>query len=356
MEEQTIQQPQNSTYDASADGVAYSGFDDEPSQQSTEELETAELEQAQDDNGLPSDGISVKDGELEYGDDFFGDIGKNDNDDVDQQAQAQENEQDNKNSAPYWYKIEDLKSIPYEQWDVSRLHGDIKDFVPIVQEQIRARNSQIAAQQVAENAQNTSLPDFIVEPKQYTPKELAQAARTLACEKLGLSDPDDYDDMDMEHQAAYKMASDEIMHKYWSDSQAYEYAKSEWQKLMKFNAEFDTSPDFNQFNQWFLASLQARGVTPQQVSDYLLNLARENGNNFGIIAQAKLNMYREFQQFRAAAQNQKQASQKTRVKPPAKLESSGGNNAGMQRHFDMSRFGELDADAQAEALVNMGII
>ena len=354
MEEQTIQQPQNSTYDVSADGAAYSGYDDEPLQQSTEALETTEVEQAQDDNGLPSDGISVKDGELEYGDDFFGDIGKNDG--VDQQTQAQENEQDNQNSAPDWYKPEDLKSIPYEQWDISRLHGDIKDFVPIVQEQIRARNSQIAAQQAAKNAQNASLPDFIVEPKQYTPKELAQAARTLACEKLGLSDPDDYDDMDMEHQMAYKLAADEILHKYWSDSQAYEYAKSEWQKLMKFNAEFDTSPDFNQFNQWFLASLQARGVTPQQVSDYLLNLARENGNNFGIIAQAKLNMYREFQQFWAAAQNQKQASNKTRVKPPAKLESSGGSNSGMQKRFDMSRFGELDADAQAEALVNMGII
>lgn len=347
MDEQTIQQPQNSTYDASADGVAYSGYDDEPLQQSTEALETTEAEQAQDDNGLPSDGISVKDGELEYGDDFFGDIAKEEKEEPKKEIQDE----------PKYYSPDELKNIPFEQWDVNRLHGDIKDFVPFVQEQMRARNSQIAAQQAAKNAQNASLPDFIVEPKKYTPKELAEAAKNLACEKLGLSNPDDYDDLEMEHQAAYKMASDEIMHKYWSDNQAYEHAKAEWQRLMRFNAEFDTSPDFNQFNQWFLASLQARGVTPQQVSDYLLSLARENGNDFGIIAQAKLNMYREFKQAQAMAQNQTITPiKKTRAKPPEKLESSGGSNSGMQKRFDMSRFGELDADAQAEALVNMGII
>ena len=345
MDEQTIQQQpqqQSSSYDVSADGAAYSGYDDEPLQQSNEALETTEAEQVQDDNGLPSDGISVKDGEVEYSDDFFGDIPKEEAEEVHEE--------------PKYYSNDELKNTPFEQWDKNRLQGDVRDFYPIVQEQIRQRNARQAVQQAAQNMQNAPMPEFMAEPKHYTPHELAEEAKKLACEKLGIDDPSDYDNFEEEHQAAFSMAMQELVQKNWSDSQAYERGKSEWQQLQRFNAELAAQPDFNDFNQWYMNALQARGLTHDQVNNYLYQTALKNGNRFSLIGQMIGNWYREYRQSKGTQGLQQRGKQNARAKTPVQLEGTGGNAPEMRRRVDMSRFGELDDDAQAEALMRMGIV
>ncbi len=81
-------------------------------------------------------------------------------------------------------------NTPFEQWQPDRLNGDIKKFVPIVQQQMQRRQLQ---NQVAQKAQQ--VPEFLqYQPQQYTPKELSDEAQQLACERLGLDDPDDFDE------------------------------------------------------------------------------------------------------------------------------------------------------------------
>ena len=342
MDEQTTQAT-TSTWDDAADGAAYEGYDDDTSSAPVEPEPNTETELPPEADELPPDGVRVQDGEVKFGDEFFGEI-----------SGTPSKETANPETAN-WYTPDELKATPYEQWDTERLHGDVKDFVPIVREQLKQRQAQARMQAV----QNAPVPDFLTEPKQYTPKELSDAARKLACERLGLANAEDFDEYEGEHQAAQQMAMYELIQKNMKASQDYERGKTGWQELQRFNAELEARPDFNEFNEWYIRKLQGMGVTPEQVNMELYNRAVHNGNSFGLIPQVVSGWYKQYQSERAGRNTPLVSSpspQRTRAKPPATLEGTGGAGYDTKRKLDFSKFGDLDEDAQALALMDMGIV
>ena len=374
MDEQSVQQTasapeQSATWDAAADGAAYSDYED--TAMSSIEAENDDFDETDDggfddfdnnidgndiddfgdnsddfndnNNGQPSglkpDGIGLdRDGNIQFGDNFF--------------AKSPQNGTEQRAG---YYTDDELRKIPFEQWDKSRLNGDINHFVPIVQEQLQARQSHA----IAQNIQNTPLPSEITQVNPYTPKELSEAATQLACEKLGLEDPEDFDSFDPEHLAAMNIAMNELQEKRNSDIQSYNRGQAEWGQLQQFNAGLSQQPDFNEFNQWYMGKLQQAGVTAEQVNAGLYDYARKNGNRFSLIPQIIGAWYGEFQRERGGGKPQARrgrSNSSRRAGRPPVLESTRGNNYEGRRAVNLQNFGEMDDDEQANALMRMGIV
>ena len=286
----------------------------------------------------------AKDGNVEFGKDFFGNV------------------HENTSKEPEYYTDEELRNTPYEQWDERRLNGDIHKFSPIVREQLQRRNTQARAQTL----QNIPLPDDIREVKPYTPQELSQEALQLASEKLGLEDPEDFDDYEPEHRAAMQLAMNELMEKRNADVQGYQRGQSEWGQLQKFNSDLYQRPDFEDFNNWYMGKLQEAGVTAEQVNAGLYQYARRNGNRFSVIPQIIGTWYMEYQKERGggrsprgqngAGYNGMPARSQRRASRPPVLESTRGNDYGGYRRMNMREFSDMDNDEQASALMRMGIV
>lgn len=343
MEEQTTQQAQEiqqSTqsdantapeWDATADGAVYST---EPEEETQPEL--------------ADDGAAITDdGELEFGKNFFGDIGQ----------EPEEPEQpEQQQTAPKWYTDEELKTIPFEQWEEGRLNGEVGKFFPIVKQQIQARQQQAQIQAQAQAFRSAPLPQDIAEPKQYEAKELTAEARKLACEKLGITD-DDYDFYEPEHIAATNLAMSELLSKRTDEIRAYQQTKAEWDDNQAFQAALTRQPDFAQFNAWYMRKVQEAGATPQQVNAGLMNLARQNGNRFGLIKQIVSDWYQDFRQETAQQQIQrvKPQAQPQRRKPPV-LEGTKGTNYTGGYELNLDEFGSMTPDEQAEALIKLKVI
>lgn len=342
MEDQTIQQEtqqETPSYDASADGLAYGGYEEptlEPTLEPEPEIETPP-------DTLKPDGVAIdENGEVSFGDDFFAGM------------EEQPPETAPRAPEPQAYTADELKSTPFEQWDLSRLKGDISQFAPIVREQLQQRSIQ-------QQAQTAPLPDFLrVQPKDYTPKELSEAGLKLACEKLGITDIDDFDSYEAEHQAAYQMATRELLERRNAEMMSYQTGAATWPELVKVNAELARQPDFNEFNQWYVNELAKRNITPKQMEAGLLNYVRVNGNDFRLVTNALKGWYRQFQQERGGV-NVRQGMRPTPTKPrrvtaPPTLEGTRGSGYEGEKRVDLRRLGDMTADEQANALIRLGIV
>ena len=141
MDEQTTQQSSN---DVSADGLANAGYEEEPLQAMPEELTQPESEEK-----LAKDGVRLReDGNLEFGDEFFTDI-----------PDSAEEE----TKAPNYYTDDELRMIPFEQWDLNRLNGDVGKFAYEVQRQLQQR----VENRQSQAWENRPLPSGMTEPKAY---------------------------------------------------------------------------------------------------------------------------------------------------------------------------------------------
>lgn len=289
-------------------------------------------EQPPENSELPNEVTLNEDGEVNFSDDFFGDM---------PQAEPEKEQ-------PKYYTDDELKQIPFEQWDINRLNGDIRRYVPIYQEQMARR------QATANVIQRPNNPSFMMaEPKPYTPKELSEEAQKLACEKLGLSDPDDFDDYEGEHRAALSLAMQELAQKRQAEVANYQRVSNEYQNLQRYNAELVNRPDFGEFDRWFSGKLVAKGLTPQQVNAGLLRYAQKSGGNFGAVQGVIANWYRQFQAERGTSNRQ---PQRQRAARPPVLEGAGGSGYDTRRSVNLNNFGDMDMDGQAQALMNMGIV
>ena len=191
------------TWDSEADGLANVNY--EADDMDAEGFDTDTLSNPE---------VSMnEDGEVEFSDEFFGDFGQDEPE------------------LPKMYTEDELRATPFEAWDINRLEGDVKDYVPIVRDQMLRR------QMEAQLSQRPSEPPMVNVPKQYTPSELAEAAQKLACEKLGLDDPDDFDEYEGEHQAALKLAMDELNQQRNTEVAQYQRVAQGYQELQRFNAE-----------------------------------------------------------------------------------------------------------------------
>ena len=318
MDEQTamISEPE-AEYDAEADGLAYGDYD---TSDYSEPAEPDEPVSSGDGN------ITLNsDGELEFSEDYLSDMGND------------------TPEAPKMYTPEELQATPFEQWDINRLEGDVRDYVPIVRDQMMRRQME---QQLS---MRPEMPPVDNAPRQYTPSELAQAAQKLACEKLGLDDPDDFDEYESEHQAALNIAMQELSQQRNAEVAQYQRVARDYQDLQRFNAELVRRPDYAEFDRWFSGKLQEAGVTAQQVNAGLQEYARRSGGDYGALRGVIAGWYQEFQQERGAGRP-------IRNNRPPVLESPRGTNYEGRRSMDMRRFGSLDPDAQAAALMRMGIV
>ena len=250
---------------------------------------------------------------------------------------------------PEYYTRDELLNTPYENWDVERLNGDVREFIPIVREQLQRR---AIMQQLSQRPTTTP---FLQEVQPYTPQELAEEAQKLAIEKLGLEDPDDFDEYEGSHRAAFDMASQELLQRRNAEVQNYQRGTTEFQQLQKFNAELALQPDFRDFDAWFTGKLQARGITPQQVNAGLMEYARRSGGNFGIIQGVISNWYREYQAERQGNRPSSPTRQPAN-RPPILESTRGGTSYDTRRGVNLRSLGEMDPDAQAQALMNMGLV
>ena len=318
MDEQTTQQPIN---------------------QEIEQVEHSEASQVQEDVGTNPEVSLTEDGELNFSDDFFGDI---------QDTPENENKEVNSPSvsAPSYYTDDDLQNIPYEQWEEARMPEEVKRYAKFLNAQTLAR--QQAQQRIQ---QIPSTPPNLQEPKQYTAKELNQEAISLAAKNLGLKSADDIDEYDSEHRTAVDMARQELMQKRNADIASYQQKSSEWQDFQKFNIELLGRPDFRTFDQWFINECKVRGTTPEQVQAGLFQIANNSDGGYKEVQRIVSGWYNIFKNSNVPP---KKATQ--RVKTPPILESSRGGNFEGRKSVNLKTFGELDDDAQARALIDMGIV
>ena len=268
-----------------------------------------------------------EDGEVEFSDEFFGDFGQDEPE------------------LPKMYTEDELRATPFEAWDINRLEGDVKDYVPIVRDQMLRR------QMEAQLSQRPPEPPMVNVPKQYTPSELAEAAQKLACEKLGLDDPDDFDEYEGEHQAALKLAMDELNQQRNTEVAQYQRAAQGYQELQRFNAELVRQPDYMEFDRWFSGKLMEAGVTAAQVNAGLQEYARRSGGDYNSLKGVIAGWYQEFR-----GERNRNGNSVNRDNRPPILEGSGGNGYEVRGRVNMRNFGNLDPDAQAAALMRMGIV
>lgn len=334
MDEQTTLQPQEQINSPEQQQYFFAEQTPEPqenfSQSKTDSQETPDL--------------SInEDGDINFSDEFLSDVEKSFFGDKPASQPEGNTPAQPQTTQPNYYTDEELANTPYEQWDINRLNGDIKKFVPIVQEQLQKRQMQ---QRVAQNAQR--MPDFLQnQPKQYTPKELNDEARKLACQRLGLVDPDDLDVYEGEHRAALDLAMQELVGNRNREIAEYGRRSASWQELQNFNNALVSQPDYQEFNKWYLSRIKELNATPQQIQDYLYDKAVQNGYNFGLIQQEIYSWYREFQQSK---------TQRPRAKMPPKLESTRGGYSDSGRSVNLRDFGNMDPEAQAQALIQMGYV
>ena len=302
--------------------------------------------------------ISIKDGEVKFSDNFFDDVPEDKASDEEnyQKGHASPAFNDKKAEPVNYYSDDDLQNIPASQWDKSRMPDEVKRYYEAFLRQQEAINRQ---QEIQENAKNP--PAFLNQPKQLTPKELHEEALKSAVQKLGLTDPDDFDIYEGEHSAALAMARQEILQKNAAENADYQRKVGEYKNWQIFSGQLAAQSDFNEFHQWYLDEVKKNGNTPEQISAGLKNLADIQG--FGAVQNVWAEFYRQFRssefhrQFKTSkTQAQNQPVQRTRAKTPPTLESTQGGNSNNRKVYNMREFGNLDEDAQVQALMDMGIV
>lgn len=272
----------------------------------------------------PEVGVT-EDGEVNFRDDFFGD--------VKDEPEAE---------APKYYTAEELTDTPYEEWDIERLPEDVRRYADIVRSQMVARQAQ------AQRPQRPTTPPGYEAPHEYTPKELAEDAQKLAVQKLGLTDADEFDDYEPEHRAALNMAMQELVQKDYAARQTYARVTREYQDLQRFNDEMTRRPDWLEFDRWFAGRMKAENLTPEQVNAALSAAVNSNGGgNWSAVQKAMTQWYREFQAGKQSGRGRAQ-------RPPA-LESTSSGYEG-RGSINLRDFGDMDMDRQAQALMKLGIV
>ena len=341
-------------------------MDEQTTQEQTQESSfEPDFEQTEPINDIPEDEpvsepdgdtepeISIQDGEVKFSDDFFDDVPEKENYNEDEELKPKSLQQktEPEQETPNYYTDEEIQNTPAEQWDKARMPEDVRRYYEAFQNQQAAYARQ---QEIQQRAQTP--PPFLTQPKVYTPKELHEEAMKNAIQILGLKSADDFDIYEGEHATALAMARQELLMKNAFETYNYQHKASEYKNWQMFSGELAGQPDFNEFHQWFINEVRNNGNTPEQINAGLKNLAEKQG--FGVLQQVWGEFYRQFKERKAQAQNQRaiQSMQRTRAKVPPQLESTQGGNASNRKNYNMRDFGNLDEDAQVQALMDMGIV
>lgn len=296
------------------------------------------------------------DGDLQIRDDFYG----YDEDEQTQEQQSRPDWQANTGAPeqPVFYTQEELKQVPFEQWDKAKLPKEVASYYDAVAQQIALRQQAAQRQQ---QVQNISLTDGLGEaPKPFTPKELAQAAREAAMKQLNIQDASDFEpDYDEEQRAALDMARMDLLQQRQYETARYNQRLQERADLQRFNQKVIALPDYNEFNQWYLNTLQRVGKTEADINMALARLEAEHGGR-AVIQQVFdwYQMYRAERQSELAKKNIHLSPQSRRKAAPPTLESSRGGDSVISSRsgFDGKAFSRMTPEQQQQAFIDMGLV
>ena len=274
-------------------------------------------------DGRPSEIALDDEGEVKFSEDFF----------------QGETENHHDLEQPRYYTQEELINTPYEQWQLDRMPEELRGYAQIVAQQIQARRAQ---QQIQQRPANP--PEF-TPPRSYTPKELSEEAQRIAVQKLGLDDPDDFDDYEPEHRAALNMAMNELVQQNYAAQSNYNRIAREYQNLQQFNAGIASRPDYKEFDNWFGNRLRELKIAPEALDNYLTSYVRQTGN-YSVIQNAIAGWFNQFQQEKG----------NSRAPRPPMMESTRGQPYDFVRGVNMRDFGDMDTEQQAQTIMRMGYV
>lgn len=309
-----------------------------------------------------------EEGVLHFSDDFFG-----------EQA-PEEPQPDPAQQAPQFYSVEDLGRTAINEVDVKRLDpAKIGEYWGMVQrvmtgdrERIAGLEAQIAQmrQQGQQPPQAQQTPTQGATPGQQptqqpgaklSQKELTQRAVDRAREMLGLPEDEDLDLYEPEHQMAFAQAAQEVAAEQTQAQAQAQLMAAQQEEEQQLAADIKALPDRQEFASWLDREMRLVGQTPEQVNARLNELSRQNGP--GTVRRIVGNWYRRYRdeigrQASTTPTSQTAAQQRTpqRAQRPPVLEGSAGTSPEGRKVFDLSKFGEMDADEQAQALRQMGIV
>ncbi|MBQ9526895.1 MAG: hypothetical protein IJR68_04725 [Fretibacterium sp.] len=270
-----------------------------------------------------------EDGEVTFADSFFGE----------EKEARPEKEPEPEGPEIMDYSDDELRDTPWEQWDADRITGDVKRYIPIIQEQMRRRAA--AQAQFERPAQQIPQPEA---PKAPTQKELTAAAVKLAKERLGLGEDDALDFYEPEHVAAMSIAAQEVQAGIKAQTERTQAIAQGQQEFRAFAAEVAARSDFAEFDRWVTAKLATAGLHPNQLQDYI--------QRTGDYAGAQRTIAGWYQAWTAQKAPKPVAKQVPKV--PA-VETAQGAVQG-KKIINLRDFGDLDEDDQAKALMDAGLI
>lgn len=314
---------------------------------------------------LADDGIAIDDdGELEFGSKFFDTFRE------DFESRQEEKEEQEVGAAPEtpaatpptFYTADELRGFgPIDEIDPARFPEAMQPYIPVIRDYVLSLQRQVGLLRSMEAARNAPQPQTQAPqaPKPMEHKEIAALARKVAAERLGVK-PENIDAYDAEHVAALSVAVQEVTARNRAEVAAWQGQAQAQQELQRFAVDLASQPDFQQFDTWVTNRLASAGMS----ADQLLVYAQQTGDLAGI-QRAVAEMYREWkrqgaQQVPQGAQSHSQPVQQLKqqgVTPPkVPIVESANGAAQVRKTVDLRGFGDMDEDAQARALIEMGVV
>lgn len=233
-----------------------------------------------------------------------------------------------------------LRDTPFEQWDESKIKGDVSRYLPFMKEQLARRQAQANFIQQQQQIQQQNAENI---PKPYTPKELAADGKKLAAQRLGLDSDEDIDMYEPDHYAAMQQAVKELNEQREAQIRNYQGLSQAQMNFGAYMADLQARPYFKDFDNFFTASLAKTGQTPQMVIDYVKRTGKYND-----LQRTVETMHRRY------LETQHNAN-KSNARVP-NVENTNNAAATGGRVFNLSAFREMSDDEQAQALINAGYV
>ncbi|MBR0044122.1 MAG: hypothetical protein IJP56_04720 [Synergistaceae bacterium] len=233
-----------------------------------------------------------------------------------------------------------LRDTPFEQWDESKIKGDVSRYLPFMKEQLARRQAQANFIQQQQQIQQQNAENI---PKPYTPKELAADGKKLAAQRLGLDSDEDIDMYEPDHYAAMQQAVKELNEQREAQIKTYQGLSQAQMNFGAYMADLQARPYFKDFDNFFTASLAKTGQTPQMVIDYVKRTGKYND-----LQRTVETMHRRYLEMQHNAN-------KSKARVP-NVENTNNAVATGGRVFNLSAFKEMNDDEQAQALINAGYV
>lgn len=293
-----------------------------------------------------------EDGEVAFSDSFFGgrDGGERERESEGESAPEPHPEPE---PAIAGYTDDDLRDTPWEEWDPERISGDVKRYIPFMQEQLARRQAAAAQMQAVRMAQAQAPRQAAAGPAVLSQKEITEAAQKMARERLGLKEGEELDLYEPEHVAALSLAAQETRARNQYEIAQFRRVEAEQRQFGAFAADLASRSDFAEFDRWVTGRLATAGLRPEQLQDYVA----QTGDIAGV-QRTVTGWYQAWRQQRSApaAPAAAAAPAGTKQAPRPPVVETGTGAAPERKVINLRDFGDMDEDDQARALMDAGLV